>query len=69
MLAALTLTTLVAPPAAQRPRGTAPIQPQAAYSTDVQYDGRITFVRLRWRRGASRGFWSTAWDHDFPRAE
>ena len=38
------------------------------------YDGRFTFVRLRWgadggggRRGF--GFNSSAWNHDFPRAE
>lgn len=35
------------------------------------YDGRYTFVRLRWRPegGRFRGFWSSAWDHDYPRAE
>lgn len=38
------------------------------------YDGRFTFVRLRWRSdenggGRRRNFWSTAWDHDYPRAE
>jgi hypothetical protein len=40
------------------------------------YDGRFTFVRLRWGGGSGfgggfgrfRGF-SSAWDHDFPRAE
>jgi Domain of unknown function (DUF4159) len=36
----------------------------------VEYDGRFTFVRLRWRpEGSGRGFWSSAWDHDYPRAE
>ena len=41
-----------------------------AYPANVQYDGRFTFVRLRWQqnRGA-RGFWSSAWNHDYPRAE
>ncbi len=68
VLSALTLTTLTS--VGQRPPGSAPIQPQSAYRTDIEYDGRITFVRLRWRRdAASRGFWSTAWDHDYPRAE
>jgi hypothetical protein len=35
-----------------------------------EYDGRFTFVRLRWDAGGGgrRGF-SSAWDHDFPRAE
>lgn len=35
------------------------------------YDGRYSFVRLRWRPdpARSRGFWSSAWDHDYPRAE
>ena len=41
-----------------------------SYPTNVQYDGRFTFVRLRWRdQGRSRGFWSSAWNHDYPRAE
>ena len=36
------------------------------------YDGRVTFVRLRW--GADYGFsrrggFSSAWNHDYPRAE
>jgi Domain of unknown function (DUF4159) len=41
------------------------------HSNDVPYDGRFTFVRLRWQsdfRGA-RGVWSAAWNHDYPRAE
>ena len=37
------------------------------------YDGRFTFVRLRWDSGSGggrRGFgMSNAWNHDFPRAE
>jgi hypothetical protein len=37
------------------------------------YDGRFTFVRLRWESGyggSRRGFgMSDAWNHDFPRAE
>jgi hypothetical protein len=43
----------------------------SSYSSDVEYDGRVTFVRLRWRSdgGFRRGGWSTAWDHDYPRAE
>jgi hypothetical protein len=44
--------------------------PAPSYSQDVTYDGRFTFVRLRWRSdGRFRGFWSSAWDHDYPRAE
>jgi hypothetical protein len=41
-----------------------------SYTDDVEYDGRITFVRLRWK-GGSRfdGGWSSAWNHDYPRAE
>jgi hypothetical protein len=43
-----------------------------AYRLNVPYDGRFTFVRLRWQSGgdvfAPRGF-SSAWNHDFPRAE
>ncbi|MBM3772070.1 MAG: DUF4159 domain-containing protein [Acidimicrobiia bacterium] len=46
----------------------------AAFRTargEGSYDGRYTFVRLRWRpeAGRFRGFWSSAWDHDYPRAE
>jgi hypothetical protein len=37
---------------------------------DVDYDGRFTFVRLRWGGGSSYSrAWSAAWNHDFPRAE
>jgi hypothetical protein len=45
--------------------------PRLSYRTDVDYDGRFTFVRLQWRsEGRSRrGGWSSAWDHDYPRAE
>jgi hypothetical protein len=35
------------------------------------YDGRFTFVRLRWDDGYGRGRYgmSSAWNHDYPRAE
>src|SRR5829696_6601816 len=44
---------------------------QAGYRFDVDYDGRITFVRLRWNSGSgfSRGDFGAAWNHDLPRAE
>jgi len=37
----------------------------------VAYDGRFTFVRLRWKSdlGYSRRGFSSAWNHDYPRAE
>ncbi len=38
---------------------------------DLDYDGRFTFVRLRWKSdfgGGRRGF-RAAWNHDYPRAE
>ncbi len=41
-------------------------------SADSGYDGRVTFVRLRWQSdfGSSRrGGFSSAWNHDYPRAE
>src|SRR5262245_37907764 len=68
-LAALTAIVLAA--------ATSPIQQQGParghYSAPIPYDGRLTFVRLRW--GADlpsstgrRGFRS-AWIHDYPRAE
>ncbi len=46
--------------------------PGGAYRTDVDYDGRFTFVRLRWKSDFSfsrRGGFSSAWNHDYPRAE
>jgi hypothetical protein len=47
--------------------------PGRPHRTDVAYDGQFTFVRLRWGSdlGSSwgrRGF-SSAWNHDYPRAE
>jgi hypothetical protein len=41
---------------------------------DLTYDGRFTFVRLRWGSGSSdfgwrRSGWSNAWNHDYPRAD
>ena len=41
------------------------------YPADIPYDGRVTFVRLRWQSDfgfARRGF-GAAWNHDYPRAE
>jgi hypothetical protein len=42
------------------------------WRTDTEYDGRFTFVRLRWGGGGGGGRFrgmSDAWNHDFPRAE
>jgi uncharacterized protein DUF4159 len=38
---------------------------------DLAYDGRFTFVRLRWGSdlGSFRRGFSAAWNHDYPRAE
>jgi hypothetical protein len=37
---------------------------------EAPYDGRFTFVRLRWESGSSGRFgMSDAWNHDYPRAE
>lgn len=42
------------------------------HATETTYDGRFTFVRLRWGSDAGfsqrRGF-GAAWNHDYPRAE
>ena len=38
-------------------------------SFERDYDGRFTFVRLRWGSGLGGYGMSRAWDHDFPRAE
>jgi hypothetical protein len=68
---------LAASAAGQRPRsaGDAPPDPRRAAEdwggVARDYDGRFTFVRLRWQDGAGGGFrgMSSAWNHDFPRAE
>jgi len=42
------------------------------HRTDVTYDGQFTFVRLRWKSDfgfSRRGGFSSAWNHDYPRAE
>jgi hypothetical protein len=40
------------------------------YPTDAAYDGRFTFLRLRWKIGSLRsGGMGSAWNHDYPRAE
>jgi len=47
--------------------------PALPHRTDLEYDGRFTFIRLRWGSdfggGRFRGGWSSAWNHDYPRAE
>jgi hypothetical protein len=44
-----------------------------SHRTDLTYDGRFTFVRLRWGSDlgsySRRGGFSAAWNHDVPRAE
>ena len=42
------------------------------HRTDLAYDGQFTFVRLRWKSDLTfsrRGGFSSAWNHDYPRAE
>jgi len=42
------------------------------YRPDIEYDGRFTLVRLRWKSDlgfSRRGGFSSAWNHDYPRAE
>ena len=46
--------------------------PGRPHRSDLTYDGRFTFVRLRWTSdlGSSRrGGFGSAWNHDYPRAE
>jgi uncharacterized protein DUF4159 len=45
--------------------------PGPPHRADVSYDGQFTFVRLRWKSdfGFSRRGFSSAWNHDYPRAE
>ena len=44
---------------------------EPAYPTNLTYDGRFTFVRLRWDsgRGFGRRGGNDSWNHDYPRAE
>ena len=46
-------------------------RPGLPHRDDITYDGRFTFVRLRWgaERGFRRGGFGSAWNHDYPRAE
>src|SRR5688500_8473894 len=42
------------------------------HQSELSSDGRFTFVRLRWTSELGsyrRGGFSSAWDHDYPRAE
>ncbi len=42
------------------------------YPSNLTYDGRFTFVRLRWQSDfdfTRRGGFRSAWNHDYPRAE
>jgi len=46
--------------------------PGLPHRTDITYDGQFTFVRLRWKSDlgfSRRGGFSSAWNHDYPRAE
>ena len=46
---------------------------EQSHSTDLRYDGKFTFLRLRWSSGfggfSRRGGFNAAWNHDVPRAE
>jgi hypothetical protein len=44
---------------------------EAPDPADPAYDGRFTFVRLRWASGSGFGWRgnNAAWNHDYPRAE
>jgi len=70
LVAAAVLLAVMAP-SFQRPDGRR--VGTAHYSAPVPYDGRFTFVRLRWGADlpTSRGRFGfqTAWNHDYPRAE
>jgi uncharacterized protein DUF4159 len=67
LIAAALLSFLVA-------AGTSAQRSDENYARDLDYDGRFTFVRLRWQSGSSfgygrRGGMGSAWNHDYPRAE
>lgn len=64
--AALVVTATVAAAAQFR-------QVDQSHHLDLEYDGRVTFLRLRWNSGfggySRRGGFNAAWNHDVPRAE
>lgn len=66
-IAAIVLSVATTALAVQRNRQGEP------HRGDVTYDGRFTFVRLRWQSDlggfSRRGGFSSAWNHDYPRAE
>src|SRR5580765_8541112 len=63
MLLAIVLAGATAASAQQGFRG-------ERYRADVPYDGRFTFLRVRWGGGSIfSGSMSNAWNHDNPRAE
>jgi hypothetical protein len=46
--------------------------PGRRHRSDLTYNGQFTFVRLRWKSDlgfSRRGGFSSAWNHDYPRAE
>jgi hypothetical protein len=46
--------------------------PGRRHRSDLSYNGQFTFVRLRWKSDlgfSRRGGFSSAWNHDYPRAE
>jgi hypothetical protein len=52
--------------------GSGPSPAFGHYSAPLPYDGRFTFVRLRWGAdlpSSGRGGFASAWNHDYPRAE
>jgi hypothetical protein len=64
--AAMMLVAASAVVAAQYP------EPSRQNASGQQYDGRVTLARLRWKGDSGfsrRGGFSSAWNHDFPRAE
>jgi hypothetical protein len=63
-LAAVLLATTAATAQFDRPG-------PAGFASDVEYDGRVAFVRLAWQAAGGRygGGWNSAWNHDYPRAE
>jgi len=67
---AITLMWLVSAPALAQSRGG---DPGRYEEYNVDYDGRFTFVRVRFRPSSSfEGRWGRRdlkWDHDYPRAE
>lgn len=67
-ISALLLVATAVPALAQRGGGFGGGRNPQRYDMNVPYDGRVAFTRVRYN-GGMFGFNSSAWNHDYPRAD